>query len=86
MRRSNLGITLNLTDADPNDPTDPADLDAARRIDGQWNRMFLDPIFLGAYPADLVEDVRDVVRRVAALERDPHGDLEQISRPSTSSA
>ena len=43
-----LGITLNLTVADPADPTDEADLDAARRIDGQFNRWFLDPIFRGA--------------------------------------
>ena len=38
------GITLNLTVADPHDPDDPADLDAARRIDGLHNRLFLDPM------------------------------------------
>ena len=38
-----LGITLNMTVADPVDPHDPADLDAARRIDAQHNRLFLDP-------------------------------------------
>ena len=55
----NLGITLNLTVAEP--VTDaPADLDAARRIDGQFNRWFLDPIFRGSYPADIVEDIRAV--------------------------
>jgi beta-glucosidase len=52
-----LGITLNLTVADPVDPTNEGDLDAARRIDGQFNRFFLDPIFRGSYPADLLEDV-----------------------------
>jgi len=52
-----LGITLNLTVADPVDPTDAGDLDAARRIDGQFNRFFLDPIFRGSYPADVLEDV-----------------------------
>ena len=46
----NLGITLNLTVADPVDPADPVDLDAARRIDGQFNRWFLDPIFRAQYP------------------------------------
>ena len=55
-----LGITLNLTVAEPVDPTDPADVDAARRIDGQFNRWFLDPIFRGAYPVDVVEDIRAV--------------------------
>ena len=52
-----LGITLNLTVADPVDPHDAADLDAARRIDGQFNRFFLDPIFRGEYPADVVRDL-----------------------------
>jgi len=52
-----LGITLNLTVADPVDPTNEGDLDAARRIDGQFNRFFLDPIFRGSYPADLLADV-----------------------------
>ena len=72
-----LGITLNLTVADPVDPTDPLDLDAARRIDGQFNRFFLDPIFRGSYPDDVLEDVaglgfESVVR---------FGDLEIISTP-----
>ncbi|MGC5376791.1 family 1 glycosylhydrolase, partial [Salmonella enterica] len=40
----NLGLTLNLTVADAADPTNSADLDAARRIDGQFNRWFLDPV------------------------------------------
>jgi beta-glucosidase len=71
-----LGITLNLTVADPVDPTDSGDLDAARRIDGQFNRFFIDPIFRGAYPADVLEDV-------AALDFEAviqPGDLEIISR------
>ena len=72
-----LGITLNLTVADAVDPTDPADLDAARRIDGQFNRFFLDPIFRGAYPEDVLADV-------AGLGFDgvvQPGDLEIISSP-----
>ena len=52
-----LGVTLNLTVADPVDPTDADDLDAARRIDGQFNRFFLDPIFRGEYPQDVMDDV-----------------------------
>jgi len=52
-----LGITLNLTVADPVDPNDEGDVDAARRIDGQFNRVFTDPIFRGSYPEDLLEDV-----------------------------
>jgi beta-glucosidase len=35
-----LGITLNLTNALPNTPSDPADVEAARRIDALFNRMY----------------------------------------------
>lgn len=77
----NLGITLNLTVADPVDENDAADLDAARRIDGQFNRWFLDPIFRGEYPADVVEDIRGVdAGAIEALDRAVRpGDLEAIS-------
>ncbi len=42
--------------ADPDDPTDELDRDAARRIDALHNRVFLDPILRGGYPADLLDD------------------------------
>lgn len=78
----NLGITVNLTVADAVSEA-PDDVDAARRLDGQFNRWFLDPLFRGAYPADVVEDVRRVdAGAVAALEaatRD--GDLATIATP-----
>ncbi|MCI2957147.1 GH1 family beta-glucosidase [Agromyces atrinae] len=72
-----LGITLNLTNAVPNDPTDPVDLEAARRIDGLWNRMFLEPLLLGSYPADVLDDVRDF----GLAELIEPGDLETIAAP-----
>ena len=56
-RALELGLTLNLTVADPVDPSDAGDRDAARRIDGQFNRFFLDPIFQGEYPEDVLQDV-----------------------------
>jgi beta-galactosidase len=34
----------------------PADRDAARRADGLRNRLFLDPLLLGKYPSDVLED------------------------------
>jgi beta-glucosidase len=34
----------------------PADLDAARSVDGLFNRWYLDPLYRGAYPADVVAD------------------------------
>lgn len=78
-----LGITLNLTNAEPVDPSDPADLDAARRIDGQFNRWFLEPVFHATYPGDIVEDIRAVdaaaVDEFQAAVRD--GDLATISTP-----
>ena len=78
-----LGITLNLTVAEPVDAADPADVDAARRIDGQFNRWFLDPIFRGAYPADIIEDIRAVdAQAIATWEKAVQpGDLEAISTP-----
>jgi beta-glucosidase len=52
-----VGITLNLAPVRALRPTDPGDLDAARRIDGQFNRFFLDPLFRGSYPDDLRQDL-----------------------------
>ena len=79
----NLGITLNHTVADAADPADPRDVDAARRLDGQFNRWFLDPIFRGAYPADILEDIRAVdaaaVETFQAAVRD--GDPAAIAQP-----
>jgi len=72
-----LGITLNLTNAVPNDPNDPVDQDAARRLDGLWNRAYLEPILVGAYPADFLEDV--AAYRFDELVRD--GDLATIHQP-----
>ncbi|WP_431797540.1 GH1 family beta-glucosidase [Microbacterium kunmingense] len=79
----NLGLTLNLTVADPVDPADPADADAARRIDGQFNRWFLDPIFRQSYPADIVADIERVAPEAAAAlaEATRPGDLEVIGTP-----
>ncbi len=72
-----VGITLNLTNAVPNDPSDPADLDAARRIDALWNRAYLEPLLLGRYPEDFLRDV--AAHDFEALVHD--GDLEQIAQP-----
>jgi beta-glucosidase len=50
------GITLNLYPVDPASDS-PADAEAARRVDGVVNRIFLDPILHGAYPKDVLDDV-----------------------------
>ncbi|WP_432971904.1 GH1 family beta-glucosidase [Dactylosporangium sp. CA-233914] len=66
----NAGAVRPLTDS-------PADADAARRIDGLLNRIFFDPVLKGSYPADTVEDTRELT--------DWHfvhpGDLAAISAP-----
>lgn len=72
-----LGLTLNFTVADPLDPLDAGDLDAARRVDAQMNRIFLEPIFRGRYPADLLQDVRGLGLEDHIMD----GDLEIISSP-----
>jgi beta-glucosidase len=52
-----VGITLNLVDAHPASPSQ-ADREACRHFEGSFNRWFLDPIFWGRYPEDIVEDYR----------------------------
>jgi beta-glucosidase len=69
-----VGITLNLAHAYPASDT-PEDEAAAYQVDGEGNRWFLDPIFRGSYPADLLERNETV----APFVRD--GDLEAISAP-----
>src|SRR5947207_14366640 len=68
------GITLNLAHVYPASDR-PEDEAAAWQVDGEGNRWFLDPIFRGSYPADLLE--RNEI--VAPFVRD--GDLEAISAP-----
>ncbi len=70
-----VGITLNLAHAYA--ATDsPENEAAAWRVDGEGNRWFLDPLFRGSYPADLLE--RNEI--VAPFVRD--GDLEAIAAPT----
>ncbi|HLS39838.1 MAG TPA: GH1 family beta-glucosidase [Ornithinicoccus sp.] len=72
-----LGLTLNFTDIVPADPDSPADQDAARRADGMFNRYFVEPVFRGAYPEDVLRDLGELWP--ADMVRD--GDLEIISTP-----
>ncbi len=69
-----VGITLNLAQIYPATDT-PEDEAAAYRRDGEDNRWFLDPIFRGSYPADLL----DRNELVAPHVRD--GDLATASVP-----
>jgi beta-glucosidase len=76
-----VGIVLNLTPSSPATKS-PDDIDASRWFDGFFNRWYLDPLFRGAYPEDVVED------RIALGNLKSHklpfvrrGDLETISAP-----
>jgi len=55
-----VSVTLNLHVTRMKDPSDPADQDALRRIDGLANRVFLEPMLKGEYPADVLEDTKAV--------------------------
>jgi beta-glucosidase len=71
-----VGITLNLYAIMPASES-AQDVNAARRIDGLSNRLFLDPVLLGRYPHDVIDDL-------SALSDFTHvrdGDLALISRP-----
>ncbi len=71
-----LGVTLNLSDVRPA-TEDAADVEAARRVDGNANRLYLDPLFRGSYPEDMLEHYRSESDFAFVRE----GDLEKISQP-----
>jgi beta-glucosidase len=72
-----VSVTLNLAAVRPNTQA-PADRDAARRIDGLANRLFLDPVFHGRYPDDVLADTAHLVDWHTLVRP---GDLIEISRP-----
>ena len=72
-----LGVTLNLHPALPGRDRD-ADREAARRVDGQANRLYLDPLFRGSYPEEVFSYYRE---RGADLSFVQDGDLDRISAP-----
>jgi beta-glucosidase len=69
-----VGLTLNLTPVYA-DTQDPADVAAARAVDGRLNRWFLDPIFRAEYPADVVETHPGQMPRIE------RSDLQTIATP-----
>jgi beta-glucosidase len=71
-----ISIALNASVVRPH-TTAPADLDAARKIDGLLNRIFLDPLLRGSYPADVRADTAWLTDWSFVHD----GDLEIISAP-----
>jgi beta-glucosidase len=72
LRGRHRGITLNLAPVRSDDPA------AAARMDGYLNRWFLDPVFRGWYPEDMVEHYE---RRYGPFDVVRDGDLDVISEP-----
>ncbi|HWT95289.1 MAG TPA: GH1 family beta-glucosidase [Solirubrobacteraceae bacterium] len=76
--KAEVGIALNLSPVHPADPSSEADIAAAHRQDGYLNRWFLDPVFRGTYPQDMLDLFTDEYGpEVLAPIRD--GDLDVIS-------
>ncbi|PRY44685.1 GH1 family beta-glucosidase [Umezawaea tangerina] len=76
MGPAEVGVALNLTHVSPRADTG-ADLDAARRIDGMQNRLFLDPLLRGSYPVDVLADLAGTT----AFDHVRPGDLETVAAP-----
>jgi len=72
-----ISITLNPSAVFPVDPDNSADREAVRIIDGLSNRIFLDPLLRGRYPADMLEHMA----RFTDLSYLQDGDLAVINAP-----
>ncbi|HEU4347833.1 MAG TPA: GH1 family beta-glucosidase [Actinoplanes sp.] len=72
-----VSIALNPASVGPLDPGNAADVEAARIVDGLHNRIFLDPLVKGHYPADM----REHMRRFVALDFIADGDEAIINAP-----
>jgi beta-glucosidase len=72
-----VGISLNLQPVRPASDH-PDDLAAARRVDGNHNRIYTGPLFAGTYPADMLDHYRGQTPGLSVI-RD--GDLETIALP-----
>ena len=72
-----VGITLNPSSILPLDAENPADREAARIVDGLHNRIFLDPLVKGEYPADMLQ----LMSRFVDLSFIEDGDTALINAP-----
>lgn len=71
-----VGITLNFSPAHPASDS-PADIAAARRHDGFFNRWFADPLYRASYPEDMVE----LYAKMGAGAPVRDGDMQVIAAP-----
>lgn len=70
-----VGITLNLSPADPA-TSKPADIEATTIYDGWFNRWYLDPLYRGSYPQDIVDMYAPYMPDIQP------GDMEIIATPT----
>ena len=73
-----FGIVVAVTPVRPGSPDRLADRAAAERVDGEQNRLFLDPLFKGEYPADILARHRAATDDWAFVRE---GDLAAIHAP-----
>ena len=73
-----FGPVLNLTPYRPGSASNRKHAAAARLLDGQQNRLFLDAIFKARYPADVQRHHRDATRDFAFVRS---GDMAEIAAP-----
>jgi beta-glucosidase len=78
--QSKVGITLNVSESEPASPSE-ADRISARQFDGELTRWFLDPIYLGRYPEDVIEYHLREGRLPSGMSFVRPGDLEEINKP-----
>lgn len=78
--RAKVGITLNVSECEPASPSE-ADQIAARQFDGELIRWFLDPIYRGSYPNDVIEYHQREGRLLGGMDFVKAGDLEEINTP-----
>lgn len=81
VKDAQVGITLNLTHAVPASRR-PGDMEAFRRLDGTYNRWFLDPIHGRGYPSDILRDLGRSPKVDASLLEFSDEDLACISTPT----
>ena len=60
--KTRFGPVIAVTPVRATGRTTPADEAAAIRLDGELNRLFLDPIFKGEYPADVLARYREATQ------------------------
>ncbi|MEO7125350.1 MAG: GH1 family beta-glucosidase [Nakamurella sp.] len=72
-----VGVTLNLSQVEPDDPDSPADLAASEHVVDIANRIFTEPMLRGRYPDRLFEQTRHLTDWSFVAD----GDLAAIASP-----